>query len=291
MFVLGMTREESTAAAVGMGVLTSCALLLIYRPRRTELEGMPHRVPWIAVLVALAWVFLVGGLPMLFPGPVEEVTLTVGSLWFTCAFAVSEIGIPAAAYLIPRRFRTSDDVVTPIPDGRPEEEGVERMAVKPETLLEDPHQRPRWSGADWSHHVAVGTTVGLAALLPTALMANYLQPHRDPEEMHILLKTIRGHGWDYLVPIFLSAAVLAPIKEELIFRVILQGSLADHVGKLAIPLMSLVFAALHGPSDAVLIVPLALILGTLYEYRRSYVEVVAAHAAFNAANLFAAVNQ
>jgi membrane protease YdiL (CAAX protease family) len=136
----------------------------------------------------------------------------------------------------------------------------------------------------------VGLTVGLAVLLPTSLLGYLLVPDRDVSESHILLRTLQGKGWEYLVPIALAAALLAPLLEELLFRVVLQGWLADLVGKRAIPLTAGIFALIHGPRDAALLVPLALSLGALYEYRRSYVEVVAAHAAFNAANLFAAVN-
>lgn len=279
MWMLATTRGESTAAAVGLGVLLSCALLMIYRPRRTELAGTPHRVPGIAFVVAVGWVLMVAGLPWLVATPEKDPTLTVDGLWFVCAIGLCEIVIVATAYLVPRRLGKVNATAA-IEVGHEASAAVHELGSLPEQV-----------SSDWAHQVGVGMTVGLAAMLPTALTASLLQPDRDPEEMHVLLRTLQGHGWDYLVPIFLAAAALAPLKEELLFRVILQGRIADRIGKWAIPITAVFFSVIHGASDAPLLVPLALMLGTLYEYRRSYIEVVAAHAAFNAANLFAAVNQ
>ena len=287
MLLLATTRGESTILAVGMSVLLSCVLLMIYRPRQTELAGTPHQVPVIALLVAIGWVLLVAGTPFVVTAPEKEPTLNVAALWVVCAIGVFELAIVATAYVVPRRLAAASSSVAPVLLEGATDATVDAVE---QTQEESTSATPQASG-DWAHQAGVGMTVGLAAMVPTALAAAVLQPNRDPEEMHVLLRALQGHGWDYLSPIFLAAAVLAPLKEELVFRVILQGRLADLIGKWAIPITAVLFSAIHGANDAPLLVPLALILGALYEYRRSYIEVVAAHAAFNAANLIAAVNQ
>lgn len=279
MWFLATTREESTAAAIGLAVLSSCFLLMFYRPRRTDLEGSPHDVPMLSLIVVLGWIFLAAGTSFLAEPAQKDEILSVGALWIVCAVSIIEIGLAATAYLIPRSLRLASHLPTP--------DEVADVGDKP---VEEPNPQQSFFPADWTHHVAVGVTVGLAALLPTALFAAIFAVDRDPNESHILLKTLQGKGWDYLTPILLAAAIMAPLKEELLFRVILQGWLADRFRKLAIPLAAGVFSLVHSASDAPLLIPLALILGTLYEYRRSYLEVVAAHAVFNGANLFAAIN-
>jgi hypothetical protein len=86
-----------------------------------------------------------------------------------------------------------------------------------------------------------------------------------------------------------SAVLLAPLLEELLYRVILQGWLESRAGPmLAIPLVALLFAAVHfepGRPDGLPLFPLALVLGYLYWRRHSYLAVVLAHSAFNAMNV------
>ncbi len=283
-FLATTAREQSAASAVGLAVLASCVLLMIYRPRRTELEGTPHDVPLLALGAVFVWIVLAAGTVYATDPAPKDATLSVGALWIVCAVSLVEIGMAAAAYLLPRALRPA--TLEPSP-----QEVVEVFGDRPvDEQAAEPLRTDRWIPDDWAQHVAVGFTVGLAALVPTALFAAWFAADRDPNETHILLKTLQGKGWDYLFPIILAAGILAPLKEELLFRVILQGWLADRMKKLAIPLTAAVFALVHGAADAPLLVPLALILGALYEYRRSYLEVVAAHAAFNGANLFAAIN-
>jgi len=279
--ILATTRAESAAASIGLAILSSCFLLMVYRPKRSELEGTPHRVPLIALFLTVGWVLLAAGAHFLVDTTQSQRTLTVTNLWAECAQSLVVITIIASAYLIPRSRHAN-----PLPSLSPPASDDALPVHDPDT----PGPSQSFLPDDWAHHLAVGLTVGLAAMLPTALLGSMLAPDRDPGESHILLRTLQGKGWDYLAPIILAAAVLAPLLEELLFRVILQGWLADSVQKLAIPLTAGIFALIHGSSDAALLVPLALSLGFLYEYRRSYLEVVAAHAAFNAANLFAAVN-
>lgn len=288
--LLAQTHQQSTASAIGLAVLSSCVLLMLYRPRRTELEGTRHDVPFSAMAVAMGWILLHLGFEPAADESGRPATLDVLVLWLLVAWEVGEAVITAAAYLLPRSVAKSAELNRLAQEAfRQQAEG----ALASSSVSQEPIPRPRLIPADWPQHIAVGVTVGLAALLPTALIALLLTSfvgEPDSDETHILLRTIENHGWEYTLPITLIAVVIAPLKEELLFRVILQGWLADRVGKPAIVLSSLLFAAIHGYPSSVLLVPLALILGTLYEYRRSYLEVVAVHATFNAINLFAKAN-
>jgi len=282
MWQLAATRADSAALALFFAILSSCFLLILYRPQRTELEGTPHRVPAIAFLVAVGWLILVAGASLGSAPAPEKDKLSISELWLECAVQFVVTVIVASAYLFSRRPVLSAPAPEPVPV--PDSADVHGEFDSPAP------PKNRFLPEDWPHHLAVGLTVGLAALLPTSLLGMVLAPERDSSDTHILLRTLAGQGWEVLGPIIIAAAILAPLLEELLFRVILQGWFADRAGKLAIPLTAGLFAMVHRTSDAALLIPLALILGTLFEYRRSYLEVVAAHAAFNGANLFAAVN-
>ena len=278
MWLLAQTRAESAAATIGLAVLASCFLLAVYRPKRTELEGTPHDVPLIGFMVALGWLVLAMG-PSFGAEPMpEKEKLSVSELWLECALQFVVAVIVGSAYLFSRTPKVNDSVA------------VEQQPSSETEQQPDAAPRRKVLPDDWPHHLAVGVTVGLATLLPTNLLGWLLMPERETGDTHILLRTLVGEGWNFVIPIILAAAVLAPVLEELLFRVIIQGWFADRVGKLAIPLTAGAFALIHRTSDAALLVPLALVLGVLFEYRRSYLEVVAAHAAFNGANLFAAIN-
>jgi hypothetical protein len=283
MWILAATRAESAATALSLAVLASCFLLAVYRPRRTELAGTPHRVPMIAFLIALGWLFVNMGASMSGPSTPEKQTFTIAEVWMECALQVGVSVIIASAYLF---SRSANEPVAPTP---PVDSAVDE-ATESGAVAEAGAARRKLLPEDWTHQLGVGMTVGLAILLPTSLLGAILSPDRDPGDTHILLRTLMNQGWDFLVPIILAGAVLAPIGEELMFRVIFQGWFADRAGKWAIPLTAGLFCLVHRTADQVLLLPLALSLGLLYEYRRSYLEVVAAHAAFNGANLFAAIN-
>jgi hypothetical protein len=280
IWIVAQTRAESAAAAIGLAMLSSCFLLAVYRPRRTELEGTPHRVSNIALMLAMGWLVLMAGAAFSDTPRPEKELLSPVEIWTECAVQLAVITIIGSAYVFSRR----PDPGIPIAESQPA-----TGDDNDDSRRSSPAGRPFLS-EDWAHHLGVGITVGLASLVPTMFLGQILAPARETKDTHILLRTLEGQGWEYLFPIVLAAAVLAPVAEELLFRVVFQGWFADRVGKLAVPLTAGLFCLVHGPSDAPLLVPLALALGLLFEYRRSYLEVVAAHAAFNAANLFAAVN-
>ncbi len=110
---------------------------------------------------------------------------------------------------------------------------------------------------------------------------------RTDENMHPFLKlllnepTAETFGW-----IVLAAVILAPIKEELLFRVILQDGLSRRIGTApAIGVVAVLFCSVHGFPDSLALLPLALILGYLYHQRQSAIAVMTTHALFNLTNL------
>ncbi|TWT58804.1 CAAX amino terminal protease self- immunity [Thalassoglobus neptunius] len=142
-------------------------------------------------------------------------------------------------------------------------------------------------------HIKEQLTYGVrgfvVAILPVFALLMLTLPLRSNETLHPFLRLLdeRGFGPEFLVVTF-AAVVIAPIKEELIFRVCLQSSLTERFGAQAgIAATALIFAMVHGLPDALALLPLAIILGIVYHYRRSYVAVVITHALFNALNLSA----
>lgn len=99
--------------------------------------------------------------------------------------------------------------------------------------------------------------------------------------------------WSTIAWIALSVVVVAPLVEELLYRVVLQGYLETRNPHLAVMVSSLVFAGVHsldGRPDALPLFPLALTLGFIYQQRHSYPAVVLLHALFNGLNLLLAVS-
>lgn len=127
----------------------------------------------------------------------------------------------------------------------------------------------------------------VAALVPVYSVILLSIPLRSLETSHPFLQLLNEQGvGSEFIGIVLAAVVLAPLKEELIFRVVLQSTLVRWWGKwLGIVITALVFSAVHGFPDSLGLFPLALILGYVYQQRRSFLSVVLLHALFNAFNI------
>jgi membrane protease YdiL (CAAX protease family) len=137
---------------------------------------------------------------------------------------------------------------------------------------------------------------GLAflACLPFVIALILLISHwRSPDTQNPLLILLRRTSSERTVwEVVFTAIVSAPLAEELLFRVAFQGQLQTWLPPAwAIALPAFVFAGVHGRYDALPLLPLALALGVLYHFRRSYVAVVTAHALFNATFLILALAQ
>jgi uncharacterized protein len=138
----------------------------------------------------------------------------------------------------------------------------------------------------------------LASWMPVVLVNVAIEElgWRSPGAEHSFLKILKDDlGNEVLVWIVLAVVVCAPLAEELLYRVVIQGWLESRLSpRSAILFVGVLFAAVHsndkdGRPDAIPLFPLALILGYVYYTRRSYLTVVLLHALFNAINLAFAI--
>jgi uncharacterized protein len=137
-----------------------------------------------------------------------------------------------------------------------------------------------WRG--WLDELHYGVIGYVASLPPVIVVLLLMTPWRSPETEHPFLKLMsQTHSDRLLVEVTLAASVIAPLMEELVFRVVLQG-LLETVARPAVAVLipAILFASVHGP-DAVPLLPLAIVLGVVYHIRHSYVAVVTIHALFN----------
>jgi len=143
----------------------------------------------------------------------------------------------------------------------------------------------------WLKQLAVGGLAFLASWLPVFLLLLATSPLRTEETLHPFLQLIHeDQSGETLVWIGVAVVLVAPFWEEFAYRVILQTSLSRWMpNAAAIGLTAVLFCAVHGWPDMIPLLPLALVLGAVYHYYRSYLAVVAAHALFNAAMLVMAL--
>jgi uncharacterized protein len=150
---------------------------------------------------------------------------------------------------------------------------------------------PPECGLDTRHldrQVRDGVLGFLASVLPVILMLLLTAALRTPENQHPFLKLLHreGGGAEAAAWLLISAVIVAPIKEELIFRVMLQEGLARKLGATpAIGITAVLFCLVHGFPDALALLPLAVILGYVYDRRQSVLSVVLIHALFNLTNI------
>ena len=125
------------------------------------------------------------------------------------------------------------------------------------------------------------------AFLPTGILMIATAAIRTTENQNPLLTLLSGaDNIGTILGIFFSAVVFAPLYEELAFRVILQGWLTTFLKPIAaISIVAVVFAAVHGLTDGLALLPLAGLLGYVYYRRHSYVAVLVIHGLFNATML------
>lgn len=146
--------------------------------------------------------------------------------------------------------------------------------------------------SEWRRDLTVGAGGFLASLLPVygLNLLVTLAGWRSETGHHPFLKLLADPS-DRMTVVWIAVSVIvaAPLAEELLFRVILQGWLTMCMpAKWAILVSSAIFAIVHigeGRPDFLPLFPLALILGYIYQLRNSYLAVVVVHALFNAMNL------
>lgn len=158
--------------------------------------------------------------------------------------------------------------------------GTDRIGSEPSPITPGP--------GPWSRQLATGAIGFLACVLPTTMALFLTTPLRSAEDLHPLLKLLEIDPNPITrVAIIVSAVVLAPLVEELAFRVIVQRSLLRWCPPAAaIFLTALAFAMVHPTwPDRIALLPLALILGITYHRSGSYLAVVVTHLLFNATNV------
>ena len=86
--------------------------------------------------------------------------------------------------------------------------------------------------------------------------------------------------------IAVMAVVVAPLVEELLYRVTVLGGLWQQNNlMIAWIVSSVLFSFAHGFPDSIALLPLAFAIGYTYIQRRSYRTVVMVHFLFNAFNM------
>lgn len=147
----------------------------------------------------------------------------------------------------------------------------------------------KWRAFGWQ--VVDGVFGYLLALLPMAALMLATAPFRNRENRNSLL-TLLSESSDLgtIAAICFAAVILAPLYEELVFRVVLQGWLTSVVDpRYAIPIVALIFGAIHGLPDGIALLPLAGVLGYVFYRRHSYVSVLVIHGLFNGTMLILAL--
>jgi len=137
------------------------------------------------------------------------------------------------------------------------------------------------------HNLLLGLQGFLATVLPVFLVRFATLPLSDGQTEHALLKLLQSdQATETIFWITISAVFLAPLMEELLYRVLLQGYLEQRVSPgFAIPVIAVVFSAVHPFPMSLALLPLALILGYIYHRSHSYLAVVVTHTLFNATNV------
>jgi membrane protease YdiL (CAAX protease family) len=135
--------------------------------------------------------------------------------------------------------------------------------------------------------IVLGIEGFLASVLPMAVSMTVTIPIRGIEYEHPLLqRAVEIQDVQMIFLIFVLAVAVAPLFEELLFRVILQPFLATLMpSSVAITVTAIAFSMVHGWRDAAALFPLAIILGYVFHRQHSYLSVVVLHGAFNATML------
>lgn len=139
---------------------------------------------------------------------------------------------------------------------------------------------------DPKHQIAVGLVGTAAAWLPTVLVGQVTQYLGQEQDVILLLRESGDVGTWALVA--LSAVVAAPLLEEMMFRVVIQGTLtARYAVWPSVVWTAVFFAAVHGWPAMIGLLPFALIAGYIYQQTGSVLSTLVMHMAFNGSMLAA----
>lgn len=168
-------------------------------------------------------------------------------------------------------------------------DGVEDHAQPESRDREDPNPImgrvcQRWK---FSEELRFAGETFLAAYLPTAVLRILIVSAQPELPSHPLLEMINdGVSAGTLILIGLMAIVVAPVVEELLYRVtILGGCMHQRAPVAGVAISALLFSFAHGFPDSLALLPLAAVLGYTYVRRRSYRTVMLVHLIFNGFNM------
>ncbi|MCA9036671.1 MAG: CPBP family intramembrane metalloprotease [Planctomycetaceae bacterium] len=134
--------------------------------------------------------------------------------------------------------------------------------------------------------------VFLAAFLPTTILrilivAIVVSVTGEQPDSHPFLEMMDdGIAVPVLAMIAIMAVVVAPLLEEMMYRVIILGGFAQlgYAGG-GLFVSSLVFCFAHNFPDSIALLPLAFALGYTYLRRKNYITVILVHFLFNTFNM------
>lgn len=130
----------------------------------------------------------------------------------------------------------------------------------------------------------------LVAYLPTTLIRVLFVSNSPDTQSHPFLEMLEnGVDSEIMILIFLMAVVVAPVVEELMFRVAIFGGMYQrHSFMLGMVISSVLFGLAHGYPDCFALLPLAVAIAFTYSRRRSYRTAVLIHFLFNGFNMMLA---
>jgi membrane protease YdiL (CAAX protease family) len=128
--------------------------------------------------------------------------------------------------------------------------------------------------------------VAFLAVLPVCLALWWLTTLVLGGQEHPILKALRHVGAAWQILATLSAVVMAPLMEEIVFRGLLQSMFRNYFTNPwpGIVFSSAAFAALHDPSSWPAIFALGVVLGYNYERTGRLLAPILIHALFNTVN-------
>lgn len=166
---------------------------------------------------------------------------------------------------------------------------------RPESELNNQHSESSTANAGippvepWSLSAELTFAVEafLAAWLPTVILRILIVGLLPEAPSHPFLKMLTdGVDKNLMLLILLMAVVVAPLVEELLYRVVILGGLWQfRSSTTALVVSSILFAAAHGFPDSIALLPLSAVLGYVYLRRRSYRTVILVHFLFNGFNM------
>lgn len=219
-------------------------------------------------------------------------TLTINAIMF-CVFGVFTY-LSQAHHS--RRSLAIDEVSYPsIGDAANhffDEDALEQDLVNPYSGLDpftDDDGVPQTNPEPWSltAELRFACETFLVAYLPTSVFRILIVKVLPDAPSHPFLEMLAdGVDWNIMALIALMAVVVAPLVEELLYRVTVLGGLwQQHNLLLAWCVSSVLFSFAHGFPDSIALLPLAFAIGYTYIQRRSYRTVVLVHFLFNGFNM------